>query len=211
MELTWHGERFVALAERGLYWPRHKALMVADLHWGKDSTFRAHGIPVSNRHLADELKRLVTLCNAVDAQALWVLGDLIHARSGLDAPTLAQIDRVLPDLPSNRMLVEGNHDRGLLDHAQAWGFACVEEPFEVDGFELAHHPGVGARPRFCGHLHPTYQLKQGFERLRLPCFYATGDLFLLPAFTGFSNGPVQTPEPAQGVWVTTGKQVFKAR
>lgn len=210
MELTWHSEGFIALPQRALYWPKHEALMVADLHWGKDGTFRAHGIPVADRHLAHELDRLVEACAQVSAKRLWVLGDLIHHASGLDHRTHELIQSRLTSLPEERWLVEGNHDRGLLKHAQAWGFDCLEEPFPVGQFELAHHPGQGERPRFCGHTHPTYQLKQGFERLRLPCFFQTPDCFTLPAFTGFSNGPIQSDPDRTGVWVTTGRQVFKA-
>ena len=40
------GERLVAFADRALYWPARKRLVLGDLHLGKADIFRAAGIPV---------------------------------------------------------------------------------------------------------------------------------------------------------------------
>ena len=81
MELIFRGQRLELMAERAVYWPEQQALLVADLHWGKDATFRAHGIPVS-RATGRELQRLIDLCQRVSAKRLYVLGDLCHAPEG---------------------------------------------------------------------------------------------------------------------------------
>ena len=46
IEITLGDERVVLLPCRALYWPRFNSVIVADLHFGKDSTFRRAGIPV---------------------------------------------------------------------------------------------------------------------------------------------------------------------
>ena len=62
MELIFQGQRLELMADRAVYWSAQQAILVADLHWGKDATFRAHGIPVSRGQLEDELQRLNDLC-----------------------------------------------------------------------------------------------------------------------------------------------------
>ena len=44
--LSFAGQTFQALADRALFWPRHGALIVADLHLEKASWYAAHGQPL---------------------------------------------------------------------------------------------------------------------------------------------------------------------
>lgn len=205
MELIFQSQRFIALPQRGLYWPQQRALLVADLHWGKDSTFRAHGIPLSRGLLADELERLIQLCESLDAQHLWVLGDLCHAPEGLTDSVREEIAQACLRLPP-RALIEGNHDRHLESIVSQWGFEWWPEGVQVEGVALNHHP----RPGIHGHLHPTYVVKNRGERLRLPCFHWNRERLVLPAFTGFSNGVLMPKGPEDHVAVIAGTQIFKA-
>ena len=65
----------------------------------------------------------------------------------------------------------------------------VDEPFELEGFALCHHP----RPRrghyvLAGHLHPCVSLGNGsFDQLRLPCFWLADEVGVLPAFGAFTG------------------------
>lgn len=205
MELNFAGHQFVALPQRGLFWPAQQALLVADLHWGKDSTFRAHGIPVSRGLLSDELERLIQLCRSTNAQHLWVLGDLCHSRDGLDDQVCGLIHEACQDLPP-RALIEGNHDRHLQRQVEAWGFDWWPEPTQIDGVALNHHPLPGIH----GHLHPTFWVKRGRERVRLPCFHYNQERLVLPAFTGFSNGVVMPQGANDKAIVIAGTQLFRA-
>ena len=45
-EISLAGEAVRLLPERAIYWERERALVVADLHWGKAATFRAAGVPL---------------------------------------------------------------------------------------------------------------------------------------------------------------------
>ena len=205
MELIFQGQRLELMADRAVYWPAQQAILVADLHWGKDATFRAHGIPVSRGQLEDELQRLIDLCQRVSAKRLYVLGDLCHAPEGLDLDTRALIREACQPLPE-RFLIEGNHDRRLRQVVESWGFAWLDEPSEVAGLTLRHHPGDG----LYGHIHPTFRVKGPGEAIRLPCFVYDDERLLLPAFTGFSGGPVQKPEASQQIVVIAGSRLFKA-
>ncbi len=55
------GESVELLAERALYWPRTRTLLVADVHLGKAAAFRAGGVPVPRGATASDLARLGAL------------------------------------------------------------------------------------------------------------------------------------------------------
>ena len=54
------GQQFRMLADRALFWPRHGALIVADLHLEKASWYAAHGQPLPPYDSHDTLDRLAT-------------------------------------------------------------------------------------------------------------------------------------------------------
>ena len=74
------GERLVALADKGLYWPARSTLFVADVHLGKDSAMLASGIPVPFGATTETLLRLSGLLALTGATSLVLLGDLWHAK-----------------------------------------------------------------------------------------------------------------------------------
>src|SRR3546814_18022621 len=73
--LSFAGQSFVPLAERALYWPRHRALIVADLHLEKASFYAAAGQPLPPYDSHATLDRLVRPAADMGAQAGWCLGD----------------------------------------------------------------------------------------------------------------------------------------
>jgi uncharacterized protein len=86
------GQSFQMLAERALFWPRHGALIVADLHLEKASWYAALGqhLPPYDSH--DTLDRLARLVAETGARAVWCLGDSFHDRDAASriAPAVAQ-------------------------------------------------------------------------------------------------------------------------
>src|ERR1700760_1529379 len=81
LEIDFAGQRLLLLADHALYWPDQRTLILADVHLGKDASFRAAGLPVPAGHSAKDLSRIERLVKATDATRLIVLGDLIHNRS----------------------------------------------------------------------------------------------------------------------------------
>ena len=78
IELMIAGERMCLLADRALYWPARRRLLIADLHLGKGDVLRAAGIPVPSGGTGHDLARLGTLLETTGAGQLWVLGDFLH-------------------------------------------------------------------------------------------------------------------------------------
>ena len=75
------GERLLLRPDRSLFWPRAKALVIADPRFGKAETFRAAGVPVPGDS-AEPLARLGAALGATAAEQLFVLGDFWHAQAG---------------------------------------------------------------------------------------------------------------------------------
>lgn len=101
------------LADRALYWPARRRLLVADLHLGKADTFRAAGIALPSGGTALDLGRLATLARSTGATSAWILGDVLHGRSDLRAWRRAWhgFREATPALQI--AVVDGNHDRAL--------------------------------------------------------------------------------------------------
>ena len=85
LALALAGEPMRLLADRALYWPARRRLLVADLHLGKADTFRAAGIALPSGGTALDLGRLATLARSTGATSAWILGDVLHGRSDLRA------------------------------------------------------------------------------------------------------------------------------
>lgn len=184
--LDFAGHRFVALADRALFWPRHSALIVADLHLEKASWYAAQGQPLPPYDSHDTLDRLSRLVAATGAGALWCLGDSFHDRDAADriAPDVA--DRLRALAASTRLLwVAGNHD-GL--SAGAWGGTVADE-LVVDGIVLRHQCVRGeARPEISGHFHPKLRLAVRGRAVARACFAGDDRRLILPAFGSLTGG-----------------------
>lgn len=184
LELSLDGEPVQLLADRALYWPARRRLLLADLHLGKADAFRAAGIALPRGGTALDLARISTLVTATGAAAVWVLGDLLHGRTDLSswrASWEAFRDRH-PRL--SIAVVDGNHDRNLqqagLDIDQL-GDAVHDGPFV-----LRHAPGRDPRGHvICGHLHPVLKLP---GQARTPAFWLQDGCTVLPAFSAFTGG-----------------------
>src|SRR5205085_178911 len=110
MELTWLDQRLTLLPQRAIFWHDRRTLLVADPHFGKAATFRSAGIPIPRGTTTADLARLDAALDATKAERLIFLGDLLHAKSGRAAATLAVIRtwrtrREQLDV----VLVRGNH------------------------------------------------------------------------------------------------------
>ena len=85
---SWEQERFEFLAEKALWRPEGRELLIADLHLGKAEVFQAHGIPLPSDGDRGTLNPLLDLCARVQPKTLIILGDLVHGPLGLTASLL---------------------------------------------------------------------------------------------------------------------------
>lgn len=207
------GETVLLLAEKAMFWPREKMLVIADIHFGKAASFRALGVPVPRGTTTENLEALDALVERLGARHILFLGDFLHARAAHAAATQAAL---LAWRQRNGglalTLVRGNHDRHAGDPAPRLEIALVDEPYTLGPFSFCHHPGLDT-PGYAlaGHLHPAYLLATRFDALRLPCFVVGPQRMVLPAFGAFTGGHLITPEPGDALYVSSGEAIHNVR
>ena len=194
--------------ERAAYWAEGRTLLIADAHFGKDATFRAHGIPVPHATTIDNLARLDALIARWPVERIVFLGDFLHAKEAKSAITIDAIARWRSQHPAIAMtLVRGNHDTRAGDPPAHLGIDVVDESHVVGPFSLRHHPAPCVHGYvLAGHLHPGFRLGgRAGDGMRLPCFWfgdeAGSRVGVLPAFGAFTGTWLVDAQPADRVYV----------
>ncbi|HEY0597875.1 ligase-associated DNA damage response endonuclease PdeM [Sphingopyxis sp.] len=180
------GQQFRMLTDRALFWPRHGALIVADLHLEKASWFAALGQPLPPYDSHDTLDRLAALATETGARAIWCLGDCFHDRRAAERIAPAVAARLRGQATSAKLLwIAGNHD-GL--SGGAWGGEVADELL-VDGIVFRHQSlGSETRPEISGHFHPKLRLNIRGRPVSRPCFACDDKRLILPAFGSLTGG-----------------------
>ena len=212
-ELLVAGELLLLLAQKALYWPAQKTLVIADIHFGKAASFRAQGIPVPRGTTTQNLLALDELMAAHEVNHIIFLGDFLHARAAHASATLTRMLAWRREHPSLALtLVRGNHDRHAGDPAASLGIEIVDEPYTLAPFSFCHHPDIET-PGYAlaGHIHPVFVLATRFESLRLPCFVVGARRMVLPSFGAFTGGFAIAPEAGDRIFVTSGDAVHFVR
>jgi DNA ligase-associated metallophosphoesterase len=213
VSLTLAGEQVHLMGERALYWPGTSTLVVADLHWGKASTFRAPGIPIPIGTTSDDLARLDSALRRTGARRMVVLGDLFHAQaSRIASQTLAELRRWRSLAGTFEiLLVRGNHDRHGGDPPNDLQINWVNAPAFVPPFIFRHEP-VDAEGAYglAGHVHPALTLVgRGLQREALPCFLVGRHGMILPAFGSFTGFGAVQPGPGDRAFVVAEGEVLE--
>ena len=166
MEIELGGHSLVLLPARAVWWPDERAVVVADVHLGKDQVFRRSGIAIPEGVLDDDLAALGGLIDATAAERLVILGDWVHA------PPVAGdrwTDRITDWRAAYRDLeidlVLGNHDRGLETWLEEWRIEGHLQPLEINSLKLLHDAGHEMEcAALSGHVHPVARLRSGCGR-----------------------------------------------
>jgi DNA ligase-associated metallophosphoesterase len=201
------------MPERCLFWQERKILMAADLHLGKEGTFRSAGIPLPEGPSVETLTRLEGALHRTGANRLVVLGDLFHGASSVAAcaEVVTAWRQRCPDLDIE--LISGSHDRWSGDLPQSWRIEVHDEPWPLAPFVLRHYPATEGGDDYwlAGHLHPGVLLREGRRgaALRLPCFYFHGRGGILPAFGSFTGVARVEVVPGGHCYAIAGHEVMK--
>jgi uncharacterized protein len=189
--LTLEGEELWLLADKAIYWPARRCLLIADAHFGKASAYRSLGQPVPQGTTSANLERLDRLLSAYACDQVIFLGDFLHGPGSHASGTLTAL-RAWRErhLQLSMILIRGNHDKRAGDPPADLQIDVVPEPLLAGPFALQHDPQPHASHHvLAGHVHPVYHLRgKGKQRLRLPCFQIGTRLSLLPAFGAFTGG-----------------------
>ena len=208
------GEPFVAALSGALYWPRHDALLVADLHLEKSSSFARAGqfLPPYDSHVT--LAALTKDIEQFSPARVICLGDSFHDGEGasrLDGQAHEQLSSLIARQPWS--WITGNHD----PHAPEGLDGDAADHLTLEGktgsFQLCHEPAMSYEPSMsnkpatshgpamsnkredaappatlCGHLHPVARLSLRGRHLRRRAFVLGRDHLILPAYGALTGG-----------------------
>ncbi len=209
------GDGLVLDGRLALHHREQSWLAVADLHFGYEANRRREGAlwPMWGMESIEE--RLRGLVRDYRPATLILVGDVVDGFAAPEAALawLASLRELCPEL----VLVEGNHDRGLIRKAFDW-----VPFFETGGFRFEHghldapsSSGAGTRVR--GHLHPSVRIHDGAGTvLKLPSLVLEEREggrreIILPAFSPWAGGGRHAPRGANRVreWACSPRRVFE--
>lgn len=191
--LSFAGHEFRALPENALFWPERRALIVADLHLEKASSFARLGQMLPPYDSVETLARLAAVAERCNARSIISLGDNFHDRQAeerLCAPARRRLEQLTARYDFRWII--GNHDPTL--DARWGGEVC--KTLEMDGLWFTHEPVDDcALPQLMGHFHPRIRLRTRLRRIWRPCFVRAASRLILPAF-GVLTGGLDVCHPA---------------
>jgi DNA ligase-associated metallophosphoesterase len=180
------GRAFLADVSGALYWPAEDALIVADLHLEKGSSFAARGLMLPPYDTAATLERLAVTLDAYPASTVVCLGDSFHDSAAHER--MCEADReTLAILQEGRSWIwlNGNHDPEIAD---CFGGEIAHE-LTISGITFRHVPTESpVTHEIAGHLHPAARVSFHGHVIRRPCFVGNGNRLVLPAFGSFTGG-----------------------
>lgn len=189
--LRFAGQIFEPLSSGALFWRAENALLVADLHLEKMSSFARRGQFLPPYDTGLTLKRLTADLDATGARTVIALGDSFHRDFG--PSTLSDHDRAMIDGMTERanwFWLSGNHDPA----PHALGGHCLPH-LQLRGLTLTHEPKNGVVGMMAGHLHPAAHIHINGRSVRRACFAHDQRLLILPAY-GASTGALNILSPA---------------
>ena len=175
------GQRLLLDPAGALYEPRAGALVVADLHLEKGSSFARRGMMLPPYDTAATLARLTQVVMRLRPRVVIALGDSFHDRDAgerLGAEDAAKISA----LQAGRewIWISGNHDPQISPRV---GGERHEE-MRLGGLTLRHEPSAReSHGEVAGHLHPVAVIGG-----RRRAFVTDGMRLLAPAFGAYAGG-----------------------
>jgi len=184
--VTVNGVALAADRLGALYWRDEGALVVADLHLEKGSSFARRGRLLPPYDTTETLARLAWLVAQYAPRAVIALGDNFHDGDG-PARLSAQDRASLVALQRGRdwIWIAGNHDP---DPADGVG-GTFATSLSIGPITFRHLPSRDAPDgEIAGHLHPVARVVQRGRAVSRRCFASDGRSMVMPAFGAYTGG-----------------------
>lgn len=189
-KLSWNGLDIFLLAQKALYIPAHKLLVISDWHLGKLGHFRKEGFFIPQMPLEEEFSRLGNLLASLEVSKVVFLGDLFHSDWNHEWDAFTDYLKTFPQIAF--VLTRGNHDILPAERFETVPLHVVSQFILTEGIVLSHEPLACLDSHLLnivGHVHPGCEIAvRGRQTFRLPCFCLERQVLTLPAFgrwTGF--------------------------
>ena len=181
-----NGEKLLLDACGAAYSPRHRALIFADLHFEKGSSYargRQFLPPYDSRATLLRMARAVARHNPARVIAL---GDSFHDRGAADR--LGAEERAMLAAMAGAadfVWIAGNHDPS----PPAWLGGEIADEYALGDLLLRHEPQAAPkRGEVAGHLHPCARVAKWGRGVRRRCFVSDGMRLVLPSFGAYTGG-----------------------
>ena len=182
------GHRLLLDPAGALWWPERRLLAVADLHLEKGSACASRGHLVPPWDTGATLDRLALLLRRYAPRTVLALGDSFHDTGGPRRMMPADAARLHAMAAAQEFVwLLGNHDPAPPDGMPG----ATAEWWEADGIVFRHEaggPGQMSGPEVCGHHHPKASIATRAQTVTRPCFVASPQRLMLPAFGAFTGG-----------------------
>lgn len=180
------GKAFRADSSGALFWPAEDAIIVADLHLEKGSSYAARGVMLPPYDTRETLQKLAEAMDRWDAHTVIVLGDGLHDCDGAERMCAEDLE-TLRIMQEDRewIWITGNHDPEIDERLGGHVFSELL----VEGVTLRHEPsGARVTHEIAAHMHPAAKISLHGHSIRRPCFVGNGLRLVLPAFGAFTGG-----------------------
>lgn len=206
MTISIQNQLFTLHPSGALFWKTKKWLLISDVHLGKVSHFRKHGVAIPNNAIEENFNRLTKVVEWFNPEKVVFLGDLFHSSLNQEWDLF---EEWVSCCVSGIILIAGNHD--IIDKKQYTNINIeVLQFLEVDDFFLTHHP-TERQERFniSGHIHPGVILRGlGGQSLKLPCFFQKDNQMILPAFGEFTGKHVIKPDSLDVIYAIAKDEII---
>jgi len=177
------------LPQRAIYLVQYRLLVIADMHLGKLLHFRKKGIFVPALAINEDLETIQKLIEEYAPEEVVFLGDLFHSELNSECDHFLRTIALFPEVKF--VLTKGNHDIIPAEFFTSAQVEIVEEKILDRKLVLRHQ--LPRRPEadafyITGHVHPGYVIhRKARQTFRLPCFYQSGNVLILPAFGKYTG------------------------
>jgi len=208
IEATIAGEECLLHGYKAIFLPASRSLLLSDLHLGKSSHFRKHGLAVPLAVMETNFLRLRELCDLFEPEEVVFLGDLFHS---VENRSIDRFHAFRQNVNVPLSLIRGNHDLYSVDLYAELGISC-ETHRDVGAMIWIHDESdiITDKHVVSGHVHPGVRLGDGSRnRLRLPVFCLGESRSLLPAFGGFTGLHIISPLDDDRLYAIAEDQVVQ--
>lgn len=184
MQIEVNGEKLVLDRCGAAFLPDHRALIFADLHLEKGSSFARNGQLLPPYDTATTLLNMARAMSRYRPARVIALGDSFHdggagERMGQEEKTL------LCAMSSQWVWILGNHDPKV----PSWLGGVTLQEFRLGQLTFRHQPSIMCeKGEVAGHLHPCAKVTKWGRSVRRRCFVSDGSRMILPAFGAYTGG-----------------------
>ncbi|MEN2489530.1 ligase-associated DNA damage response endonuclease PdeM [Flavobacterium sp. B11] len=207
MNIQIQNENFILHASGAVFWEKQKTVIISDVHLGKVTHFRKHGIAIPQNAISENFRKITAVLDYFLPEKIIFLGDLFHSIKNTEWNLF---EEWLSNHKQETYLITGNHD--IIDeiHYKKIG-VIVTEILEIDHFFFTHHPTEKENLfNFSGHIHPGIVLRGlGLQTLKLHCFFCRPNQIILPAFGEFTGKYFLKPNFDDTIYAIAGNEVIQ--